>query len=612
LQGDATNSPLASSTSAGDDDDEIKMMRTVTIELWPDAQGQLVAYARLKEVSTLSTLDRNRLSRKFGSDSLLTVRFAMLSASLWDKRAWAEDSAEGGRALFDADKCRMINDLRLNNLLSLDHISPHPLAREDIAWARSSELHRICKLQHEAFTRLDTIKLAGRTFSLLTATTAGVHEQRYIFTSTKIIDVIRWAMTCKSFKKLRNTPIKLALRLALLNSLSIATIEIAPERVHCVDDLWAYNATNPSQPELIMTDGCGRISRRCAERVWQMYIAKLRLGAPQDKVSKASLYEDEDASGHEARKTERFSRLDAASEDEHKRLPSAFQIRFGGYKGMLVVTDEGMGDFDIIFTKSMKKFETPECWPKHRTLEILDFSWPLSQVVFNSEILDVLYGSSSAPEDLKNHLGDQLESFLETECKELLHSVDAAFEKAIASDDYLSVKLLLAGYPPHIAFLVGFYRKTLLPLHFPIPGAHRLYGVPDQHRSLNTPQPAGVLKFNEVYLRINGTTITGEVLVLKEPCFHGSDVRKFYAVDKRELEHLENVLVFSTQGTVSPASTIAGSDLDGDKFVVITKESGLLHLVSPSPVPSFCLCVYLNSNFSSYTLMLRWMCCGCR
>jgi RNA-dependent RNA polymerase len=43
-------------------------------------------------------------------------------------------------------------------------------------------------------------------------------------------------------------------------------------------------------------------------------------------------------------------------------------------------------------------------------------------------------------------------------------------------------------------------------------------------------------------------TIEGQVLVTRNPCTHPGDLRLLTAVDKPELRHLTNVVVFSSLG----------------------------------------------------------------
>lgn len=564
----------------GEDPKDIKMLRAVEIMLVPivsDETGEteFVPCVRFKETSTLSTYGRNRLCRKFGSDNFLVVRVATPHRSLSDKR----------------DK-----------------------VDEDLHARMRAELQG-----------LGTLNVAGKTFRFLTTTAAGVHQQKYIFTSVSLAEIAAWAMPPDVFTEMSSQPVKLALRVALFNSASIATVETS--NVAMEADLLAEGATAEQaekDPALIMTDGCGRIKHSLACKVMAAWNAQMDAGAPRVKISKEAVYEAEDPSGHQLRKLTPFRPME--------ELPTAFQIRYSGFKGMLVVTnDKEMGDHDIIFAKSMCKFETPR-HPEHRTLEVIDFSWPLTNIPFNTEILDVLWGNcvdkencesqgnfermmknrrypwwekmetfngSDRRDALKDYLVDLLWEFLHKQSH--LEQLDKAIVATFERNDFLSVKMLLAGLDCWTAFLTGFYRSTLRPLHFPIPDSYRLYGVPER---MGGDRSKSVLAPDQVFLQVKGKVVTGNVLILKEPCFVPSDVQRFSAVDNEELcRRYKNVLVFSTQGRVSPASTLAGSDLDGDKFVVIANKK-LVHLITPTPVPLPLHQIQLLGNDPTHVLLV--------
>ncbi len=96
-----------------------------------------------------------------------------------------------------------------------------------------------------------------------------------------------------------------------------------------------------------------------------------------------------------------------------------------------------------------------------------------------------------------------------------------------------------------------------------IPKSRLLFGVCDS---------TGVLKEGECAVKV---TMDGdgqpmalkgmEILVTRNPCLHPGDLQKFSVVDKPELSHLTDCIVFPIRGKRPSADMMSGGDLDGDK-----------------------------------------------
>lgn len=56
-----------------------------------------------------------------------------------------------------------------------------------------------------------------------------------------------------------------------------------------------------------------------------------------------------------------------------------------------------------------------------------------------------------------------------------------------------------------------------------------------------------------------------EASVIRNPCLHPGDWQKFKVVEKPELVHLVDCIVFSTRGRRPAADMMSGGDLDGDQ-----------------------------------------------
>ena len=95
-----------------------------------------------------------------------------------------------------------------------------------------------------------------------------------------------------------------------------------------------------------------------------------------------------------------------------------------------------------------------------------------------------------------------------------------------------------------------------------VPKSRLLFGVCDAW---------DVLKEGECAVKITmdgdgqPSTLKGcDVLVTRNPCLHPGDMQKFKAVERPELSHLVDCIVFSSQGRRPAADMMSGGDLDGD------------------------------------------------
>lgn len=111
-----------------------------------------------------------------------------------------------------------------------------------------------------------------------------------------------------------------------------------------------------------------------------------------------------------------------------------------------------------------------------------------------------------------------------------------------------------------------------------VPDAAMLIGVVDEY---------DVLEEGQVYINLlskdpktgneSEQKITNRhVMVIKNPCLHPGDLRRLYAVDRPELSHLYNCIVFPRVGSRPHTTEISGSDLDGDNFFAYWDEQLIL------------------------------------
>eukprot|EP00029_Vermamoeba_vermiformis_P003689 TRINITY_DN14228_c0_g1_i1.p1 TRINITY_DN14228_c0_g1~~TRINITY_DN14228_c0_g1_i1.p1 ORF type:complete len:1280 (+),score=56.74 TRINITY_DN14228_c0_g1_i1:44-3841(+) len=511
-------------------------LRTAEITIFNKDQ----VYIKFKSQDTLTSEGRNRLTRKFGGDNFLIVKYISPYLSLDDKLIIQSNK-------FSKPQQDIVNAIRLFNIFSNN--DKVPLRPSTISEAIASERRDRYEEYTEVLKKISpALNVAGKTFHFFITTTAGIHQQKFIYSVVDPIHIAQWAFTKEWNIKLSSNPIKYALRLALLNSSSVATLPTTNVRVE--NDILAQGAISDENPDKVLTDGCGRISMSFATQVREAYNSK---DPPFCKVPDRVRYESDGSFQKDIDKASAFDKMPV-------ELPSCYQIRYGGCKGTLVVTkDEHMQGSDIIFSKSMEKFETPQL-EEHRILEIMGFSKPSPLVTMNTEIIDILVGCARGSHELiEDYFLKLVGNYLKNH-QFLLSNMEEALKYYISNEDSRAIKGLSLGCSLTAVFLSSFYCSTLRPLHIPMPQSCRLYGIADFSSILNP---------RTVFVQNNGKVVTGKVLLFKEPCFQRSDLCLFDAVNCPELSHLNNVIVFSTKGETSDASLMAGSDLDGDKYVCL-------------------------------------------
>ena len=411
------------------------------------------------------------------------------------------------------------------------------------------------------------LKIGDKTFKFLFCNVTGSIRYIYQFVDeTKREEILEWCFPKKCNETLYTSKMKLPIRISLLNSDSIKTVEI--------DDAWVtYENDVKSVLGKILTDGCGRISEELLLQVWEQYshekVAKKQidnayLSKIRPNVSQMVSIE------LRASIPEPFAQAESlnstpGSPEPLKQCPVAIQIRYRGIKGMLVL-DKTLSGKRMIIPHSMIKFISGDD-VVHKYLEILGVSSPSKEVYLSGFLLDLFStnqkkASDTVDDDLAQYITDyiikpNLKNLEKYHCENYRNACERHFKGSDCESLFYS-ETLPASLLGSSKFL------ELFSLRFPIPKSCFLYGVCDYSK---------VLKEREVFIQFldksgNKQIITGEILLTKTPALFGCDLQFFKAVDYPELHHLSNVIVFSINCDTSPTELVNG-DLDGDQFIII-------------------------------------------
>lgn len=360
------------------------------------------------------------------------------------------------------------------------------------------------------------------------------------------------------------------------------TLIFKPSQITYVDDILAngdHEATEFDDPSFrwptisrgqVMNDGCSVMSVGAALEIWRLYKKSWAVTGP---------------------------------------LPSAFQGRIGGAKGLWTVSDESftkdpehlaiwikVNNSQLKFRPHQKDETDAEFDPLRLTFEVSDYSSAPARSDLHISFIPIMADRGVPREVIANYMIERLDAdrteLLErvsdpVKLYEYVHkngstareSTGMSWQAALpwALDD--KIKLLLeAGFSPvelqvlakHVSRFVK--RRHLLQeskLKTPLGKATFLFGLAD---------PLGVLAPGEVHVQFSSSfvdEVTDEkylnlkghnLLVARQPAVRNSDIQKIRAVVHPELSHLVDVVVFPSRGQFPLAGKLQGGDYDGDIF----------------------------------------------
>ncbi|OZJ04567.1 hypothetical protein BZG36_02704 [Bifiguratus adelaidae] len=250
-------------------------------------------------------------------------------------------------------------------------------------------------------------------------------------------------------------------------------------------------------------------------------------------------------------------------------VPSAFQFRLGGSKGVLCVSNQ-LPDDQVHIRPSQQKFQS-----SHYDLEIIRTSTYIPSYL-NRQVITILSAL-----DVPDRVFLELKSTMVNALERMLHEPTTA-EKTLMQniDEYGIARILVntikAGFmqrkDPFVLNLLKLFRVSMLK---DIKKKAKIH-VPDGAFLLGVLDEVGVLEEDEIFVQIATpgnnqmrTVIQGQCIVFRNPCFHPGDVRVVKAVRREDLMYLTNVVVFSQKGDRDVPSMCSGGDLDGDDYTVI-------------------------------------------
>ncbi|CAM8883875.1 unnamed protein product [Rhodiola kirilowii] len=261
--------------------------------------------------------------------------------------------------------------------------------------------------------------------------------------------------------------------------------------------------------------------------------------------------------------------------------PSTFQIRYGGYKGVVAYDPTMLSSVKLALRPSMCKYESD-----NTKLDVL--GWSKIQPCFLNRqlitLLSTLGVSDHVFERKQKEIIDQLNTILTNPMKAL----EALELMAPGENTNVLKEMLLVGYKPDAEPFLSMMLSTFRALKLlELRTKSRMF-VQNGRAMMGCLDETGTLKYGQVFVQYSAAgfsrginLVRGKVVVAKNPCLHPGDVRVLTAVDVPALHHMKDCVVFPQHGVRPHPNECSGSDLDGDIYFVCWDPE----LIPPRQIP---------------------------
>lgn len=281
---------------------------------------------------------------------------------------------------------------------------------------------------------------------------------------------------------------------------------------------------------------------------------------------------------------------------------SCYQIRLGGYKGMISVDPTIPGEI-VRLRPSMSKFDA-----RSYTLDIAGSFRRSLPAFLNRPLIKIL-------EDLK--IPAQIFLDAQVQAIQKIEGSRASFRASakLLEREGLGISSKFSKILRRFSSLMGTDQTDYIGSRFihdcldlavieclrslkyrariPLEGSYTLVGVADEDQYLQEGQVYVCIKEKKKDRKISTKYLRGPVAISRSPSIHPGDVQVVQAVGEppawcQRLKGLVNCVVFSVLGQRSLPSCLGGGDLDGDLYTLITDPNMIplkANLKSPASYP---------------------------